>query len=104
MSFFKDDLFFVDFDQFYMYKKDEDWTAQGRFCFVEPIDTVDSFIYKPFSEEPLMGTMRYPSEYLKSQGVNAGALISFEPDSEYEFTINDKKMYRMFEHNIKILL
>lgn len=104
MSFFKDDLFFVDFDQFYMYKKDGDWIAQGRFCFVEPIDTIKSFIYKPFSEEPLMGTMRYPSAYLKSQGINAGDLISFEPDSEYEFTINDKKMYRMLEQNIKILL
>jgi len=64
----------------------------------------ESFIYKPFSEEPLMGIMRYPSAYLKSQGINEGDYICFEPDSEYEFTINDTKMYRMLDQNIKILL
>lgn len=104
MSHFRDDLFFVDFEQFYMYKHDKDWIAHGRFCFVEPIKPLDSYIYKPLSEEPLMGKMIYPSEYLISQGIKAGDIVCFEPDSEYEFNIDDKKMYRMFDRNIKILL
>lgn len=104
MSFFKEDLFFVDFEQFYMYKKDGDWIAHGRFCFVKPIPPTESFINKPFSEEPLMGEMAYPNDFLISQGISKGDIICFEPDSEYEFTINDEKMYRMLQQNIKILL
>ena len=35
-SFFKDDLFFVEEDQYYMYKRDGKWNAYGRFCFLKP--------------------------------------------------------------------
>lgn len=103
-SYFKDDLFFVDSEQFYLYKRDGEWHSHDRYCFVEPIKAVDSYIYKPLTEEPLMGKMLYPNEYLKSKGVKAGDLVCFQPDSEYEFNIDDKKVYRMFDHQITIVL
>ncbi len=100
-SFLKDDLFLVDFDQFYMYRSSTSaWQTQGRYCFVEPIAPKDSTIFKPLTEEPLMGVMRYPNDYLLSQGVEAGDEVTFRPESEYEFQVDGKKLYRMFDHQI----
>lgn len=99
-SFFKDDLFFIDEDQFFMYRQDDAWKPHGRYCFVSPVPTVESYIFKPFTEEPLMGTMEYPNEYLSAQGIKRGNTVIFKPESEYEFQVDGVKMYRMFDHQI----
>lgn len=103
-SFFKDDLFFIETEQFFMYKQDNKWNAYDRFCFVKPIPTTQSYIKKPFSEEPLMGIMRYPNEYLLERSIKEGDMVCFSPDSEYEFTVDDEKLYRMYDHQITIKL
>ena len=45
-SFFKDDLFFIDHEQFFLYKKDSEWKAHGKYCFIKPVDAKESFIFK----------------------------------------------------------
>jgi hypothetical protein len=99
-SFFKDDLFFIEPDQFYAYHNGTQWNAVDRYCFVQPAPVEDSYIYKPLSEEPLVGIMKYPNEYLKSKGVVEGTKVCYKPNSEYEFTVSDEKLYRMFDHQI----
>jgi hypothetical protein len=103
-SFFKDDLFFIDSDQFFMYKQNGKWYAHDRYCFVKPVPVEESYIFKPFSEEPLIGIMKYPNKYLKLKGIKEGDKISFQPDSEYEFTVDGEKLYRMFDHQIALVL
>jgi len=103
-SYFKDDLYFVDNDQFFMYKQKGKWHSHDRYCFVEPIDKEESFMFKRFKEEPLMGKMKYSNDYLNSKGVFPGRKVSFKPDSEYEFEVNGKKLYRMFDHQITLVL
>ena len=103
-SFFKDDLFFIDTDQFFMYKNQGQWHCHDRYCFVKPLKKQESYIFKRGQEEPLMGVMKYPNEYLLSQGVGSGTFISFKPDSEYEFTVDGEKLYRMFDHQITLAL
>lgn len=103
-SFFKDDKFLIELDQFFMYKKDDVWRAYDKYCFVKPIPAVDSYIKKPFTNEPLMGVMAYPNDYLIEKGVNKGDTVCFTPDSEYEFSVDGEKMYRMFDHQITIKL
>jgi hypothetical protein len=103
-SFFRDDLFFIETEQFYLYKNNGAWKTYDRYCFVKPIPTTESYIKKPFSEEPLMGIMKYPNEYLLSRGVKEGDTICFTPDSEYEFTVEEEKLYRIFDHQITIKL
>lgn len=103
-SFFKDDLFFIEPDQFFMYKNECGWHAYDRYCFVEPIPTEESYIYKNVDEEPLLGIMRYPNEYLKSVGVVGGTKVGFKPDSKYEFNVDGEKLYRMFDHQITLKL
>ena len=99
-SFFKDDLFFVDFDQFFMYKNDNGWNAYDKYCFVEPIKREESIIFKNTVEEPLTGIMKYVNKYLKSKGVSPGDRVSFTPDSEYEFLVDGEKLYRIYDHQI----
>lgn len=100
-SFFREDQFFVDFDQFYMYRAPGGgWIPQGRYCFVEPVPPEDSTIFKPTTEEPLVGIMRYPNDYLTGQGIESGDTVTFCPESEYEFTVDGEKLYRMFDHQI----
>ena len=48
--------------------------------------------------------IKYPNENLIKQGVNKGDLISFKPDSEYEFEVDGEKLYRMFDHQITMIL
>jgi len=103
-SFFKDDLFFIEDDQFFMYKHNDQWVCHDRYCFVKPVPVEESFIMKLGKEEPLIGIMKYPNKYLSSQGVNSGDRISFKPNSEYEFTVDDEKLYRMFDHQITMKL
>jgi len=103
-SFFKDDLFFIELDQFFMYKHDDTWIAHDRYCFVEPIPPTESHIFKPMKEEPLIGIMRYPNQTLLDHNVEVNDMVTFRPDSEYEFEIDGKKMYRMFDHQITMVL
>jgi len=103
-SYFKDNLFFIDNDQFYMYKQDSTWHCHDRYCFVKPLGKQSSFIFKRGKEEPLMGEMAYSNDYLISKGVMPGLQVSFKPDSEYEFEVDGEKLYRMFDHQITLLL
>jgi hypothetical protein len=103
-SFFKEDLFFIEPDQFFLYKHDGEWIAYDKYCFVKPIPPTESYISKPFTEEPLMGEMKYPNEKLLVYGINAGDRVCFQPDSEYEFEVDGEKLYRMFDHQITIKL
>jgi hypothetical protein len=103
-SFFKDDKFFIESDQFFLYKKDGAWHAYDKYCFVKPIPPEDCYVIKPLSEEPLMGEMVYPNDYLKSMGVSAGDKVCFSPNSEYEFNVDGEKLYRIYDHQITIKL
>ncbi len=99
-----DNLFFVYSEQFYAYKKDGTWYSYDRYCFVKPVPATKSYIYKPFSEEPLVGVVKMSNDYLISKGVNNGDRISFKPESEYEFDIDGEKLYRMYDHQITMKL
>jgi hypothetical protein len=103
-SFFRDDLFLIDEEQFFLYKSNGKWYAYDRYCFVKPLPATESYIKKPFSLEPLMGTMVYPNEYLRSKGVNEGDTICFAPEGEYEFDIDGEKLYRMYDHFVTMKL
>lgn len=101
-SFFRDDIFMIDDDQFFMYKHDGVWNAHGRYCFVRPVPVVDSYIKKPLTNEPLMAEMMYPNKYLIDRGIKRGDIVCFVPETEYEFNVDGEKMYRMFDSHITV--
>ena len=103
-SFLKDDLFFVDSDQFYMYGRDGQWFAHDRYCFIKPIEKKSKTIDTNDKEEPLMGEMLYPNAYIASKGVCPGDIVGYKPNCNYEFVIDDQRMYRLFDHQISMTL
>ena len=103
-SFFRDDNFFIEMDQFFMYKKGSTWNTHDKYCFVKPLPAIDCYIKKLFTNEPLMGIMKYPNEYLISKGIKAGDVVCYKFDAEYEFTVDDEKLYRIMDHQITIKL
>ena len=103
-SFFKDDLFFIDNDQFFLYKQKGKWKAYDRYCFIKPIPPEKSFVMKPCNTEPLMGVMKYPNEYLKSKGIKKGDKVSYTPFNNYEFIVDGEKLFRLHDHQVTMVL
>jgi|TARA_R110002012_G_scaffold76681_2_gene193824 hypothetical protein len=99
-SYYKDNTYFVFDDQIFLYKNKNTWKANKGFCFVQPIESNDMF--SEDKEKPLIGIMKYPDEYLTKANVKAGDLVGFKPNTEYEFIIDDQKLYRIFSNSITI--
>ena len=96
----RDDIYMVDLFQVFMYRNPGEygWTTVSPYCFVSPIANDNSFHVG--SEKEMFGHITYNTEYLESQGVLSGDIVSFRPDSEYEFNIDGKKLYRINSNNI----
>tara|TARA_R110000787_G_scaffold3543_4_gene13842 strand:+ start:2890 stop:3453 length:564 start_codon:yes stop_codon:yes gene_type:complete len=101
-SYFKEDLFFVDPDQFFLYKRNDKWTGYDKYCFIKPSKVKKKFISQASGDEPLIGTIRYINKQLIALGLKEGDEISYQPDSEYEFKVEGERLYRMFTDNITI--
>ena len=99
-SYLKENTFLVEEGQYFMFNNGEKWQAIDKYCFVKPVKALESFIKKPNNEEPLMGEMKYPNSWLVNKGVNMGDLVLFTPDSEYEFMVDDEKLFRVHDHQI----
>ena len=94
-----DDLFVVEPEQVYLHSVDNvNWSALSPFCFIRPIATEDKMISSLSGLEELWGEVVFKSEDLNE--VSVGDVVSFTPDSEYEFRINGEILYRMFNKNI----
>ena len=99
-SYFKEDLYFAQPDQIYLYKRNNKWKTFGDYCFVKPIkndNPLDNVVDKKF-----VGILKYGNEYLTGQEVNPGDLISFPPKREWEFVVDKELLYCMKSTNIII--
>jgi hypothetical protein len=100
-----DNIFLIDDDQFYLYKRDNEWKAHSRYCFVMPEKRIDNYILSKIgNEEYLRGTLVYPNQDLIDKGLNSGDKVAFTPESEYEFEIDGVTLYRMYSKNVCIEL
>ena len=99
-AYFKDNLYFVQLDQVYLYKTKDTWKAFGNRCFVSPIkDTVD--IHNNL-EQFLIGILKYGNSALEALGINEGDLIGYTPNGEYDFVVDGKRLYCMKSNDIVI--
>ena len=73
-------------------------------CFIKPLDAQDTFIKKGVKYEPLKGIVKYINKELEVYGVQEGDEVSFQPESEYEFRVDDEILYRMFTNNITFVM
>ena len=87
-NYYKEDVYFVQPDQIYAYKRDTEWEAIDGFCFIKPI--TETRMFSDSFERPLVGIVKYGNGDIKK-----GSLIGFKPGTEYEFIIEGQRLYRV---------
>ena len=93
-SYFNENTYIISEDQIFAYY-DKIWKPMPGYCFVKPIKSFDKLSVD--KEQPLMGVIEYADK-----GFNKGDLIGFRPSSEYEFVIDEQKLYRVYTKFITI--
>jgi hypothetical protein len=71
-----------------------------EYCFVQPIYKKGTWDLK--TDENLKGVLVYSNKELSSLGASVGDVVGFTPDSEYEFIIEGKKLYRILSNHITL--
>ncbi len=99
-SFLKENEYFVAPDQIFAYKRNEKWHCPDDYCFVSPLSIKD--VWAPETEQKLKGELVYSNDELSSLGIALGDVIGFTPESEYEFEIEGKKLYRILSNQVTI--
>ena len=99
-SFFKDDLYFCAIDQIYLYKDTRDWKSFGDRCFVMPLKNKDSL--RIDKEQKLIGILKYGNKSLDALKISPGDVVGFTPNSEWDFIIDDQRVYCMKSNDIVI--
>jgi len=99
-SYFKDDLYFCDPYQIYLYKQNNTWWTHLDYCFVKPI--IDNNVLNQNKEKPLTGIVKYGNHILENMGVEEGDLVGFTPISEFEFIVDNERFYCMKSNDIVV--
>jgi co-chaperonin GroES (HSP10) len=99
-SYFKDDLYFCNIDQIYMYKNTGKWKSFGDRCFVKPIKNNDGLSID--KEQKYIGVLKYGNSSLEALKINEGDIIGFTPFSEFEFIVDGQRLYCMKSNDIVI--
>ena len=93
---FKDDLYFVSLEQIYMYNL----KTHLDYCFVKPLK--NQSVLENRKEQPNVGIIKYSNKSLEALGITPGTLITFTPNSEFEFIIEGERLYCMKSNDIAL--
>ena len=94
-SYFNESTYFVNYDQIFLYKRNESWISPKGYCFIKPLKAIDQFNIE--SEKPLQGVVKYSDSAMK-----VNDLVGFNPGSEYEFIVDGERLYRVLSNLITI--
>ncbi len=100
-SYLNENMYLCSLDQIYLYKKESgNWITFGDRCFVKPICSTNEF--DTSLEEPHIGIVKYDNKKLNSIGIKNEMLVTFRPQSEFEFIVDNQRLYCMKSNNIVI--
>ena len=94
-SYFKDGTYIVKEDQIFLHKKTNKWQPLNGYCFVQPIKSIDKF--DEVKERPLIGIVKHTDGT-----VDEGNLVGFTPFNEFEFVVDEQRLYRILSKDISI--
>lgn len=95
-TYFKNELYFCSPEQIYMYNL----KSHLDYCFVKPILNTHDLDNK--KEQPNVGIVKYTNKTLEALGITPGTLITFTPNSEFEFIIDGERLYCMKSNDIAL--
>ena len=94
-AYFNEDTYFINHDQIFLYKRNEKWIAPKGYCFVMPLKAQNPL--NVGLEKPLQGIVKYTDGTIE-----VNSLVGFTPNSEYEFIVDGKRLYRVLSKFITI--
>ena len=71
------------------------------YCFIKPILNKDYLMNR--KEQPNIGIVKYSNSSLEALKIAPGTLITFTPNSEFEFLINGERLYCMKSNDIALV-
>ena len=99
-KYFKEDQWFCQLDQIYMYKHIYNWHTFNNRCFVAPIVNKNDLDLS--KDKKHIGILKYSNKALESKNIKVGDIVGFTPNSEFEFVVNDELLYCMRTNDIVI--
>ena len=99
-KYFKDNMYFCQLDQIYMYKHIYSWNTFNNRCLVAPVVNKDD-LYSS-KDKKHIGILKYANKSLKDKNVDVGDIVGFTPNSEFEFIVNNELLYCMKTKDIVI--
>ena len=95
-TYFKEDMYFCHPEQIYMYNN----KSHLNYCFVKPIK--NQSVLENRKEQPNVGIVKYSNKSLEALGITPETLITFTPNSEFEFIIEGERLYCMKSNDIAL--
>ena len=86
-----EDLYRVSLDLIYAYKRNNKWRCLKDFSFIQPLQDEEG------KEKPLIGFIKYSDGTFKEN-----ELVGYLSNAEYEFVIDNKRLYRVKNDSITI--
>ncbi len=93
-SYLEENKYLIQSDQIFLYKNKE-WKATPGYSFIKPLKSINNFNTE--EERPLVGVIKYSDGTFNKQ-----ELVGFRPGSEYEFVIENERLYRVLNKFIAI--
>ena len=97
---FDDNKYFCQLDQIYLYKRIHNWNTVGERCFIMPLKNNDNWSLN--KEIKNKGVLKIGNKTLESLDVNVGDLVGFKSNREFEFLIDDQRLYCMESNDILV--
>jgi co-chaperonin GroES (HSP10) len=97
-SYFKDNMYFVSIDQVYLYKRNKHWNSINDRCFVSPVKNTD--VLSNSKELNSVGILKIGNNSLDKLGITPGSVVTFKLGSEWEFNIEEERLYCMKSNDI----
>ena len=94
-NYLSEDVYTIQADQIYAFKRNGEWKALKGFCFVKPIK--EDKMFSVDFEKPLVGIVKLGNDEIEKE-----SLVGFKPNSEYEFVIEGQRLYRVPTNSITI--
>lgn len=94
-NYLSEEVYTIQADQIYAFKRNGEWKALKGFCFVKPIK--EDKMFSISFEKPLIGIVKLGNDEIEKE-----SLVGFKPNSEYEFVIEGQRLYRVPTNSITI--
>ena len=99
-KFFKDNMYFADINQVYMYNNNNVWYTTNDYCFIKPILSNDASVTSKLKKNT--GILKHGNSTLEALEILPEDLVGFKPNREFQFIIDNELLYCMESNDIVI--